>query len=365
MRPPASSGRDRKVRTVVVLVAALWLPCALLALAGGPALLRAFLSDLAAQSRMLFVIPLLMFGTAPLRRRLQGIANNFITSKIVENSGREVVEREQRNLEERRVAMLTLVALWAASCALSISLLLLFQDSVVVRTWYQRPGSKSLSAAGWWYFTAVIPAIEVLLLRWLWLQWLWTKFLYKISRLKLRLIATHPDRVGGLGFLEWCEFEYVPVCLAVGTLFAGAIANRIVSSNAHISDYKYIAAITVAAVLIVCVLPLCVFYRPLLRAKREAVLSHGRIGVAIGRLFEDKWLSDSIHWNQSVLSAHDVSGAKYFASIVENVYKMKLLPVGGRMVIRLAIATLLPMVPVLLVVLPFDLLLRQALKMLL
>jgi hypothetical protein len=103
----------------------------------------------------------------------------------------------------------------------------------------------------------------------------------------------------------------------------------------------------------------------LLHVKREAVLSHGRIGVTIGRLFEDKWLADSIHWNQNVLSAHDVSGAKYFASIVENVYKMRLVPIGAPMVMRLAVFTLMPMIPVLLVVLPLDLLMRQLLKMLL
>jgi hypothetical protein len=365
MRPARSDGRHRRLREVLIVIAALWVPCALLAWSGGPVILRAFISDLAAQSRMLFVIPLLMYGVVPLRRRLLGIANNFITSKIVENSGRQVLERETQTLEERRVSVPIMIGLWAASCALSISVLLLFQHTVVVRTWYQRPGSTSLSLAGWWYFMAVIPAIEVMLFRWLWMQWLWAKLLYKISRLKLRLIATHPDRMGGLGFLQWSEFEYLPICLAIGTLFAGAIANRIVSSGAHISEYKYVTAIAVVMVLVACVLPLCVFYRPLLHVKREAVLSHGRIGVTIGRLFEDKWLADSIHWNQNVLSAHDVSGAKYFASIVENVYKMRLVPIGAPMVMRLAVFTLMPMIPVLLVVLPLDLLMRELLKMLL
>jgi hypothetical protein len=202
-------------------------------------------------------------------------------------------------------------------------------------------------------------------MRFLLKQWRWMKLLYRVSRLKLRLIATHPDKVGGLGFLEWSEWEWLPFCLAMGTLFAGEIANRIIHAHAHLSDFKYIAAIPVIVVLIICICPLFVFYGPLLRTKRAAVFSHGRLGLTIGRIFEDKWLSDSIHWNQSALSSHDVPGAKYFANIVENVYKMKLLPIGAPMVLRLVVCTLLPMVPVLLVALPFDMLMHQLLKVLL
>jgi hypothetical protein len=65
------------------------------------------------------------------------------------------------------------------------------------------------------------------------------------------------------------------------------------------------------------------------------------------------------------MGAHDIAGAKYFASIVENVYKMRLIPVTSLTVIRLIIWTLLPMGPVIVTAVGFDVLFRQALKMLL
>jgi hypothetical protein len=366
LMPRLPGGRGLNARKIVFgAVAALWISCAGLTLLEGTAAFRSFLYDIATQSRLLLVIPLLFLGEAPLASRLVRIGQQFVSAKIVENSGRSVVEQEIDRLERNRISALWYAVLWSSCLGLNLLLLHQLNGSVLYLRWYRLSGSPSLSAAGWWYYIAILPTVEVLLVRILWKQWRWALLLYRVSRLKLRLIATHPDRVGGLGFLEWSEWEYLPLCLAVGTLFAGEIANRIVYGYAHLSEFKYIAAIPVIAILIVCVLPLFAFYGPLLRAKREAVFSHGRIGVTIGRIFEDKWLPDSIHWNQSVLSSHDVPGAKYFASIVENVYKMKLLPIGGPMIIRLVVCTLLPMVPVVLAALPFDMLMQQVLKILL
>jgi hypothetical protein len=56
---------------------------------------------------------------------------------------------------------------------------------------------------------------------------IWARFLWQVSRLDLCLVPTHPDRVGGLGFLANTVYAFVPLAVAHGALLAGLLANRI------------------------------------------------------------------------------------------------------------------------------------------
>jgi hypothetical protein len=360
---PASHQRPLLL-IALYLVAALWIPCAALSLIQGKNALQWFIGDYAAQSRILFFTPLMIFGTPPLGKQLVKIASQFITARIVDESGRRVVQQERAALEQEWESPRVRWVLVAISLAIPLAAADAVQRSGVLLPWAYR-AAGSLSAAGWFYLLVVFPCIEFLFLRWLWKQWQWLKFLRKIAQLKLRLIASHPDHVGGLGFLQWAEWEYAPACLAVGTLFAGGIGNRIAYSDVHLSEYKYALFMPVVLMLLICVGPLWVFQRKLLRTKRDGVFAYGRIAVAVGRLFEDKWLPEDTPWNHHALGAHDIAGAKYFSSIVGNVYKMRLVPIESAMVIRLIVWTLLPMLPVVVAAIGVDVLFRQALKMLL
>jgi hypothetical protein len=55
----------------------------------------------------------------------------------------------------------------------------------------------------------------------------WTRFLWQVSRIELRLLPTHPDRCGGLGFLMFVRFAFAPLLLAQGVQLAGVIAEQI------------------------------------------------------------------------------------------------------------------------------------------
>jgi len=53
---------------------------------------------------------------------------------------------------------------------------------------------------------------------WIWRQIIWARFLRSTTLLDLRLIAVHPDHLGGLGFLEASLLGQLPFsfCLGVG-----------------------------------------------------------------------------------------------------------------------------------------------------
>jgi hypothetical protein len=56
--------------------------------------------------------------------------------------------------------------------------------------------------AGAWYWFVCLPLFRFLMFRWLWRVALWWCFLWRVARLRLHLVATHPDGAGGLGPVE-------------------------------------------------------------------------------------------------------------------------------------------------------------------
>ena len=93
-----------------------------------------------------------------------------------------------------------------------------------------RRGLK-LSLAGMWYGYVSLPLFQFLLMRWYFRLFIWARFLWQVSRIDLSLVPTHPDRVGGLGFLSNTVYAFTPLAVAHGALLAGLIANRISTSG--------------------------------------------------------------------------------------------------------------------------------------
>src|SRR5262249_51347947 len=112
-------------------------------------------------------------------------------------------------------------------------------------TWYAVPSDTGtpLTLTGWWYGYASLPLFQFLLIRWYWRLIIWTRFLWQVSRIKLNLIPTQPDRVAGLGFLSGIVFAFTPLAVAHGALLAGMIGNRIFYLGAKLPQFQIEAAL--------------------------------------------------------------------------------------------------------------------------
>ena len=99
-------------------------------------------------------------------------------------------------------------------------------------------GKLQPTLAGWWFGCVSLPIIQFLLLRWYFRLFIWTRFLWQVSRIKLNLVPTHPDRAGGLGFLSIVTYAFAPLVVAQGVLHAGVMANKIFYADAKLTDFK-------------------------------------------------------------------------------------------------------------------------------
>jgi hypothetical protein len=100
--------------------------------------------------------------------------------------------------------------------------------------------------------------------------------------------------------------------------------------------------------------PLAVFTGNLSKTWRRGVFEYGALADEFGRQFESSWLAREAGVNEGILARPDFSAATDLYQIVDRVHEMRLLPVDLPSVGVLAIATLLPFVPVVLMNVPFD-----------
>jgi hypothetical protein len=91
----------------------------------------------------------------------------------------------------------------------------------------------------------------------------------------------------------------------------------------------------------------------LLRAQPRGRLQYGALATAMGQEFERRWLQPGTV-NPESLAVQDFSATTDLYSIASNVYRMRIVPLDLRSLIPLALATVLPFVPVILVALPFK-----------
>jgi hypothetical protein len=104
--------------------------------------------------------------------------------------------------------------------------------------------------------------------------------LWRIARLDLRLVPTHPDGAGGLGFLGLVPFAFSPVILAISAVIASHWAHQILYHGAHVLSFKLPLALFVAVMVVIFLGPFLVFAPPLGRLKRRSLLEYGALSAS-------------------------------------------------------------------------------------
>jgi hypothetical protein len=234
-------------------------------------------------------------------------------------------------------------------------------------TWYASPaaGGSTLSLAGLWYVYFSLPLFQFLLVRWYYRIFIWARFLWQVSRTDLSLVPTHPDRVGGLGFLSKTVHAFTMLAVAHGAMVASFVANRIFHLGAGLLDFKVEIAVMLVFVLVIVLAPMLFFAPQLAQAKRTGLREYGTLAERYVREFDAKWLRGGAPAGEAFVGSADIQSLADLENGYEVVQTMKPAPVTKEMALQLAAATLAPIVPLALTMMPLEELLKKLLGILL
>jgi hypothetical protein len=216
------------------------------------------------------------------------------------------------------------------------------------------------SAAGWWHVLVSLPVSLLLIFGWLWRVWVWAHLLYRIARCRLQLIAAHPDRSGGLGFLGGSLRAFAPIGFAFSTISASREAQVILSGQSLGSAHLYFNVGVAVVIMLLIVLPLCWFARPIMQVGGRGNLAYSTLALQMGQAFERRWLAEETpRFGEDALHASDFSATVDLYSIVVGARGLRWLPVTRRHILTLAAVLATPFLPVALLMVPLSVIWSQ------
>jgi len=355
---------------VIAISLCAWLPLLVLATLEGRLLAGTasvpFLFDVEVHIRYLVALPLLIIAELVVHRRMRPLVQQFLDRNLIPESALTRYEAAITSVYRLRNSVLAEVLLIAL--VYGVGILIVWRQYVALdtTTWYATPsaeGSK-LSLAGTWYGYVSLPIFQFLLCRWWFRLLIWARFLWQVSRIELSLVPTHPDRVGGLGFLANTAYVLAVLAVAHGALVAAQLANRIFFLGAALTQFK--AEIAAIVIFLLCAVfgPLLVFAPQLAEAKRKGLREYGALAERYVREFDGKWLRGGAPAEEPFVGSGDIQSLADLANSYEVVRSMRIAPITRDAVLLLVAATLAPFVPLLLTMMPLEELLTTLLGIL-
>jgi len=202
------------------------------------------------------------------------------------------------------------------------------------------------------------PIFTVLLLAWVWRLILAFVLSARLSRLDLALVPTHPDRAGGLGFLESLPMAFSPVIFGISAVLASRWAHDVLYHGVHVTALRMPMISFGVVILVLFLAPLLPWLRPLSAAKRRAELEYGALVAQHGRLVRRRWIEGEPVPEGGILAAPEIGPVADTITLYEATRKMRPLPIGMRSLLAVLIPAAVPLLPVLAIEIPVkDLLL--------
>ncbi|MGH8622068.1 MAG: hypothetical protein ACRET3_08025 [Burkholderiales bacterium] len=366
----SGDGLELAHRRIIFMAAFAWVPLLVLSAVQGRAMGGSvavpFLRDIEAHGRFLLVVPLLVAAEIMVHQRIRFVARQFLERELIPAGDRSRFDAAVASTIRLRNSIPAELALIALVYGVGILIIWRRFTALDTATWYATPSAEgmNLSLAGMWLAFVSLPLAQFLLVRWYYRMFLWTRFLWKVARIDLRLVPTHPDQLGGLAFLSMTTSAFAPLAVAHGALVSGWIASRIFLDQAALLDFKIeIAAVAVLLMLLVFG-PFLVFAPQLGHARRQGERDYGPLAQRYTHEFAAKWVRSDAPPREPLLGSHDIQSLADLATAYTVVRTMRVLPITKEAVVQLVVATLAPIAPLVLTMMPLGDLVKRVAGML-
>ena len=219
----------------------------------------------------------------------------------------------------------------------------------------------ALAWVNWWFLMVYLGLFRFLVFRWLWRLGLWCYFLWRVARLDLDLVPTHPDGVAGLGYLEVVHMHFTPLILALALIPCAMVADGIASGAMTIEAMTPSLAWILILDAVLFIGPLFLFTPKLWGCRIKGLRDYMELAAHYVTAFDRKWLGRDAPQEEPLLGTPDLQSMADLAGSVAIVRTMRWAPVSLRLVASFLGAALLPIVPLLLIQYPAGDLVRRLL----
>jgi hypothetical protein len=350
----------------LVLGALPWIILVVLALVEGFGRVLFSIAAIGATVRLLAAIPLFFVCETLIDPQFAAFVRGIVRSQVVPAAARAALESEIARIARWRDA-------WLPEACFLLAVVLLAWATPQQSLFTYLPGYTGGSSPGvvgaetWtsqWYWMACMTLFRFLLLRSVWRIALWSFFLWRVSRLELRLVPTHPDRAGGLGYLEFVHTGFAPLVLAISAVQSASLAQDIASGRMTFDAiYPGVAFILVADAALFLG-PLFIFSRKLRKCRVKGITDYSVLGERYVNEFESKWLGAGRAPAEPLLGTADIQSLADLSASVDVIRDMRTVPVSPNMLIYMAVAALLPLLPLALLKYPLASLIEKFLELL-
>ena len=349
-------------RRALLFVAIAWLPAVLLAALQGYALNghheRAILFDFSAYAFAIAVGAFVLMEQAS-DRRMAWLVSQFAAYGIAPEASRGCFTRARQNMARRTGVWPAEAIILAGAYLIAYTWILRGAARIDGGTWFGQvaDGDLQLTLAGWWLLLVALPLFWFLLGRWLWRFVTWGLLLRDIARCDLRLVATHPDRCGGLAFIGQYPQTYLLFVFSVSLVIAATVLKQVVYAGASLLSFKFALLGLIVFLIVAFVLPLFAFTPVLLRLKKQGLSHYGALVSRHHQAFETKWIRGESISGEAVedpLGSPDMSSLADLSASYQIIEAMRPVPVTKQSILPLVLAALLPFVVVAATQAPFK-----------
>ncbi len=309
--------------------------------------------------RCLVAIPLLILAEGTVLRVTVNMIKQFLANGLVTEAQRGLFSARLYRVAQLRDSSLPWVIV--IGIALSWTLVEPADPGHDGLSWALDP-SGGLGFGGWWFAYVARPIFLALVLSWLWRIVVILVLFQRISTLDLSLVPTHPDRAGGLGFLETYPGAFALVTLAVSAVVASGWAHDVVYHGVKVEALVQPLAAFAVVWLLIVLAPLLIFLPKLMATKAQAKIEYGRLVGEHGRNVRKRWIVGEELPNDDLLEPGGVGPIADAIALYGAVRAMRPAPIGKIALIAVLLPLLLPMLIVFSIQIPIKELLLKLVK---
>lgn len=336
------------VRRAILAVLITWVPLVVAAAIANRllpgAVPESLLQHFGVHVRFLVAVPLFIIDDALAQRVLEEIIPYFVRSGLVRDADRPRFAAIVASANHWRDGWRPLIGIAGVLIAWVVVTPIVW-DAHELSWAVSDPPLPALRFAVFWARYVARPIFLALVLVWLWRLVLATALMWRISRLDLAFVPTHPDEAAGLGFLEVVPMAFVAPAFAISAVVSARWAHDVLFHGATLSALAIPMGALVVVTTLLILVPLLVFIGPLYVARRVALSEYGALVGEHHRRLRRRWIYGEPLNDDAMLNARELGAGAYSGRLYDAVWRVLPIPIGKRVVIAIAALMALPLLP--------------------